>query len=134
MKKRETNGTALIEFALVLPLLVMILFGIVEFSLALYDKAMITNASREGARAGIVSQIPRVTPSEIEAVVNNYCQSFLISFGSNTPQTTVTPGLVFGDDLTVTVTYVYSFLVLPNLIQTLTGPIQLTATTIMKME
>ena len=42
------------EFAIVMPLLFVILFGIIEFGILLYDKAMITNASREGARAGIV--------------------------------------------------------------------------------
>ena len=49
---KGNNGASAVEFAVVLPLLVLP-FGIIEFSLALYDKAMITNASREGARAGI---------------------------------------------------------------------------------
>jgi Flp pilus assembly protein TadG len=48
------RGAAVVEFAFVLPLLLVILFGIIEFSFLLYDKAMLTNASREGARVGIV--------------------------------------------------------------------------------
>ncbi|HKK00735.1 MAG TPA: TadE/TadG family type IV pilus assembly protein, partial [Desulfuromonadales bacterium] len=58
MKRRHERGASAVEFALVLPLLLVILFGIIEFGFILYDKAMITNASREGARAGIVLYTP----------------------------------------------------------------------------
>ena len=50
----EQKGVAALEFAIILPVLLLLTCGIIEFSVALYDKAMITNASREGARAGIV--------------------------------------------------------------------------------
>jgi Flp pilus assembly protein TadG len=40
------SGAALVEFAIVLPLLLVLIFGMIEFSVMLYDKAMITNASR----------------------------------------------------------------------------------------
>ena len=52
-KSKEKGGSA-VEFALVLPILVVILFGIIEFGFVLYDKAVITNASSEAARQGIV--------------------------------------------------------------------------------
>ena len=66
------KGAAAVEFAIVLPLLLMLLFGIIEFSVILYDKAMITNASREGTRAGIVSRWPtKLTEAEIKTVVTN---------------------------------------------------------------
>ena len=54
MKIREQRGGAAVEFAIVLPVLVLLIFGMIEFSTLLYDKGVITNASREGARAGIV--------------------------------------------------------------------------------
>ena len=44
----------MVEFAIVLPLLLMLIFGMIEFSVMLYDKAMLTNATREGARFGIL--------------------------------------------------------------------------------
>jgi Flp pilus assembly protein TadG len=52
MKKiiNETCGAALVEFAIITPLLFVLLFGIIEFGIVLYDQAVITNASREGAR------------------------------------------------------------------------------------
>ena len=49
-----------------------------------YDKAMITNAAREAARAGIVLRNPRMTKAQVEAVASNFCQNKLISLGGNT--------------------------------------------------
>jgi Flp pilus assembly protein TadG len=135
-KVRNQKGVAAVEFALILPILVLLAFGIIEFSLILYDKAVITNASREGARAGIVSQSPRVSDGEIETVVDNYCKNYLVTFSTGTdPVTTVGwGGASFGDDLTVNVSFSYSFLVLPQFVSGVTGPINLTATTVMKLE
>jgi Flp pilus assembly protein TadG len=135
-KLKNQKGVAAVEFALVLPILVMMAFGIIEFSLILYDKAVITNASREGARAGIVSQSPRVADGEITTVVENYCKDYLVTFGTpNTPVSAIArTGSSFGDELTVAVTYSYGFLVLPNFITGITGPLDLTATTVMRME
>ncbi len=81
------SGASAVEFAIVLPILVLLVFGIIEFSVAFYDKAMITNASREGARAGIVFRVPPVTDEEITNVVNTYLGSSLITFGGPTPPT-----------------------------------------------
>ena len=119
-----------VEFALFLPVLVLLLFGIVEFSLLLFNKQILTNASREGARFGIIAGHDS---SSIIAEVNKYCAGNLISFESAaTPETTVTGALgSFGNDLTVTVTYDYDFLFLANLgFSTVT----LTAESVMKME
>jgi hypothetical protein len=52
-KRRRHGGTAAVEFALVLPVLLLLLFGIVEMSLLQYDLLVIANASREAARFGI---------------------------------------------------------------------------------
>jgi len=131
---RGQRGGAAIEFAIVLPVLVVLLFGIIEFSTFLYDKAVITNASREGARAGIRFNGP--TAEEVEDVVDNYCAGNLITFGSETDITTVASGVggASGTPCTVTVTYNYGFLVLPNFISELSGGINLTAQTVMRNE
>ena len=138
MKFNNKNGTAIVEFAIVLPILLLILMGIIEFSLILYDKAVLTNASREGARAGIVSQSPRVPDEYIQDVVKKYCKDFLITFGADTLEygdiVISRTGSSFGDDLTVTVTYRYDFLVLPSFMTTALGPINLVAQTLMKFE
>ena len=133
---KNQHGATAVEFAIVFPLLILLLFGIIEFSVILYDKAMITNASREGARAGIVSQLVRVSDTQIQGVVDNYCRLYLISFRSGAaPVTTVTrTGSTFGSELSVTVTYTYSFLALPQFVTGLVGPMNLTARTVMRME
>lgn len=139
MKRKRLNqkGAAAVEFALVLPVLLILVFGIVEFSVALYDKAVITNASREGARAGIVFRVPPMTDGEILDTVSTYCQNRLLTFGTPTQVTTtiVREGTgASGDDLTVQVQYQYGFLVIPKFITGITGGIQLDAQTIMRME
>lgn len=141
LKMGDKTGVSAVEFAIVLPVLILFLFGIIEFGILFYDKAVITNASREGARAGIVYRYPvPVTDAEIEQVVIDYCADYLINFAetSTEPLVTIIPtsttGLEAGDPLTVTVSYPYQFLVLPNFVTALTGPINLAATTVMRME
>ena len=131
------SGAALVEFAIVLPLLLVLIFGMIEFSVMLYDKAMITNASREGARTGIVYSYPTpISTAEITQTVDDYLQGHLISFGSSSTPNVAVSGecAATGDPLTVTVTYNYNWLVLPNFIQTLSGLMTLEAQTTMRCE
>jgi Flp pilus assembly protein TadG len=125
------RGVAAVEFALVAPVLVLLLFTIIEFSLVLFDKAVITNASREGARFGSVHDpTGAVDNAAIQAVVNNYLSNHLISLGSaNTAVVQPQRGIPTADDLTVTVNYTYDFLVLPDF-----ASINLGAVTVMKVE
>ena len=50
--KKGDRGATLVEFAVVLPLIIVLVMGIAEFSLAFKDWLTINHASREGARAG----------------------------------------------------------------------------------
>ncbi len=145
-KPRIQRGAAVVEFAVILPLLVVIVFGIIEFSVLLYDKAMVTNASRVGARVGIVATVDSwsVTEGKIGDAVNKYLRdqstgNFLLRSLGNpstiTATTTVTrTGGSPGGTLTVTVVYNYAFAVIPNLITSITGTIPLSATTVMRFE
>lgn len=141
--ENREKGASAVEFALILPVLMVILFGIIEFGFILYDKAIVTNASREGARRGIVysKDINGVTigvpASDITDTTTSYCASYLVSLGTGSaaPSTTVTGNCaVPGSSLTVTVTYPYSFLVLPNFVSGLTGGISLNGATVMRCE
>ena len=51
---RNKRGQALVEFAFILPFLLVIVGGIVDFGLAFFVGQVIENAAREGARAGAV--------------------------------------------------------------------------------
>lgn len=135
---KNQKGASAVEFALILPLLIMVIFGIIEFSLLLYNQHVITNASREGARAGVIAGLDR-SAYEHEDVSQktaaNYCSNFLVTFSDNpSPLSISTPpphAVDSGDDFILTVTYLYDFLILSNLG---IGSVTLDAKTIMKLE
>jgi hypothetical protein len=137
---REQHGGTLVEFAIIAPLLFVILFGIIDFGVLLYNRAVITNASREGARFGIVVRpTTRYDQSDISTVVTDYCTQRLVTFGPfDPPEVEANPNggvSSFGDDLEVRVTWEYGFLALPNLPGIgLNNPVTLTARTVMKYE
>ena len=135
-------GSNLVEFALVLPLLLVLMFGIVDFGLALFDKAVITNAAREGARTGVVFRAPPLSnaglTAEVQAAVTRYCSTYLVSFGPATNTTTVSwvrAGAQFssGDTLTVQVNYPYHYVVMSKLIPSL-GTLNLRSISVMRFE
>jgi hypothetical protein len=133
----QQRGAAVVEFALILPILLGLLVGGIDASLALYDKAVITNASREGARAGIVARNPPLTDAQIRQVVNQYAQSALVSLGANPAQPIVTiqKGSLGGDPtLQVTVSYTFEGIGLGSLFQSLGKPWVLQASTEMVYE
>ena len=52
---RHQRGQSLVEFALVIPLFLVLVFGIIDFGLGLKSWITITNAAREGARYAAVT-------------------------------------------------------------------------------
>ncbi|MFC1513248.1 TadE/TadG family type IV pilus assembly protein [Thermodesulfobacteriota bacterium] len=131
------RGASVLEFAIVLPILLVLLFGVIEFGFILYNKAMLTNAAREGVRAGIVAQSPRLDEDGIRAIVEKYCEDMLVSFGGSTVPTvvaTLPASLTFGNDLEVEVTYPYSFLLIPSFVPVIPPAVDLQARVIMKYE
>ena len=112
---KNQRGGAAVEFALVLPLLAIILFGTIDFSLLFYNKQVLSNASREGARSAIVEDHQNATgfPNDQINIIKNYCSNRLVTFGSsnsvNTP--TILSSTISGEVyLTATVTYDYQHL------------------------
>jgi Flp pilus assembly protein TadG len=132
LRPNKEEGASVVEFAILAPLFVVLLFGLVEFGLAMYSKGMLTNASREGARYGVVYSTPRRTDAQITAEVQKYLANagFLDSVSINVTGAQGTSGT----PLTVRVTYPYTFQVLPQFVSGLTGPLNLTANTVMLME
>lgn len=57
MGRPRTRGQALVEFALLLPVLVTLLFGILDLGRAVYAYNTIGNAARVGARVAAVNQL-----------------------------------------------------------------------------
>lgn len=54
---KEKDGQSVIEFALILPILLLVLFGITEFGRAIMVTNVLNTASREGARLAAVSPV-----------------------------------------------------------------------------
>jgi hypothetical protein len=54
MSSGREDGAAAVEFALLLPLLVLLLFGLMQFGLAFNTRIQATNAAREAARAAVI--------------------------------------------------------------------------------
>lgn len=75
------GGQSLVEFALVLPIFLLVLFAIVDFGMAFHAWITVTNSAREGARLGAV----RAAAADIDQRVRDTAGSL-------------------GDDLEVTVT------------------------------
>ena len=55
---RNEEGAAVVEFALVMPILALIIFGIIDFGRAFYTVNNIISAVREGARYGAILSAP----------------------------------------------------------------------------
>jgi len=66
--KRKEDGQSVVEFALVLPILLMVVLGIMEFGWLFYGNIVMTSAAREGARVAVVGG----TPTQIETAVKNH--------------------------------------------------------------
>lgn len=120
--RKNKDGATIVEFAVILPLLILMVFGIIEFSLIFYNKAIITNSAREGARAGVVwgpeldGKSYRLTKEKIEEIAGNYLGNYIITFGTPGPiviSSEPCKGESTTDEVTVTIQYTHSFFVLP---------------------
>ncbi|KRE62293.1 TadE/TadG family type IV pilus assembly protein [Nostocoides sp. Soil756] len=58
--RRRERGAAAVEFALLLPVLVLLIGGIVDYGRYFFTQVQLSNAAREGARAAIVGGDPAV--------------------------------------------------------------------------
>jgi len=138
------KGTTTVETAIIIMLLLLLIFGIIEFGLLLFNKQVLTNASREGARAGVVVGLGRSGGDAAEYltvsknVASGFCADHLVTFGSEALSILTSyneldgsGGPSRGDNLTVSLTYDYDFLILSSLG---IGPITLNAVSVMKLE
>lgn len=53
-KRQHESGQAMVEFTLILPLFILLLFGLVDFGCYFTHSLSVTSAAREGARAGVI--------------------------------------------------------------------------------
>jgi Flp pilus assembly protein TadG len=101
---RRENGSAMVEFAIIAPLLFVLIFGIIDFGRALFLMNNLTAAVREGARLAAVQSDPTTAASQ--TAVQNAVTAYIQNFGGTAPttQATVTPNIAGGKVYSVTVT------------------------------
>lgn len=68
--RKSEKGQALVEFALVLPILLLLILGMIEYGWALNGKITLTNAVREGARLAAINH----KESEAEQLVKEVAE------------------------------------------------------------
>lgn len=120
MQLKCQRGAQLVEFAFALPFFVLMIFLIIDFGFLVFNKAVLTNASREAARYATGLTATTWSTTEVAAVACNYARTSLISTRSGTHTTTcggsADPEIKvtgnnppqFGDPITVEIRYFYS--------------------------
>lgn len=107
------RGAVAVEFAIVVPVLIMILLGIIEFGLAFNSQLEVTNAAREGARSMVIRNSVSAADAAAEAATpglspaltsSEIAFSFTAADGSTTTQ--CGPGIT----ASATISYPYAFL------------------------
>lgn len=109
--RHRERGDGLVEFALILPVLMLVLMGILDLGRAVYAYNVVANSAREGARYGIAS------PSDTVGMIN-VARSSAVGLDPN--RITVTIDNPTSDTLRVAVSYDFH-LVTPLVAQVLGG-------------
>jgi Flp pilus assembly protein TadG len=108
---RSERGAELIEFALVAPILIFIIAGIIDFGMMFRTYEAVTNAAREGARVGV---LPGYDAPDVQTRVDAYLTASGLSGQRTTTVTNVPVATAAGvfTARSVNVQYVYQFAVL----------------------
>ena len=123
---RDETGQTMAEFAIVLPVLCVLLFGIIQLGIVFNNYVTLTDATRAGARKGAVGrQLPNPQGSTISAV-----RSSAADLNQTKLAVTVTSTWQPSADVTVNATYPYSISLLGMVVKS--G--RLTSTTTERVE
>jgi Flp pilus assembly protein TadG len=106
---RSEHGQTAVEFALVAPILIALLLGVVQAGIAFHDYLSVTDAARAVARKAILVRFTPLTQADINQIADNASPDL----DPNQLTATVTPDpsdpqfKTAGSTITVTVTYPY---------------------------
>jgi Flp pilus assembly protein TadG len=101
---RSERGQTLTEFAIVLPILALLLFGVIQFGITFNNYITLTDAVRAGARKGAVGR----RLSNPQGAVQTSVRNAATDLKSSDLQITVNSTWAQASDVTVTATYPYS--------------------------
>ena len=119
------KGQALVEFALVIPILIVIILAITEFGRVWMTMNVLTGAAREGVRAAAVNELGTT-------FANNAAQNVMTAAGMTGTTVTVS-GPNAANEMTVTVQMDYTVLT-GTIVPGLSGTFQLTRSATMRWE
>lgn len=125
---QSNRGQAMVEMAIVLPILLLLMMGIVDLGRVFSSYLVITNASREGAREAALGYSDDIIRERVAETTSQ--------LDSSTVETTVTPDQSKRDSgqmVTVQVNYQVN-LIAPLLNNVLPNPVRLQAATTMRVE
>jgi Flp pilus assembly protein TadG len=129
-RPRRRTAAAAVELAAVAPMLVLLIFGMVEFGRVMMVEQILTNAAREGARR---AALPGSTTGDAQTVVSNYLTSAGIN-GAGPADVSPDPSTAqAGTAITVTVSVPFSSVSWLPVAQWM-GNQTLTATVVMSKE
>lgn len=132
--RRNRSGAAVVEFAVVAPVFIILVLGMIETGRAVMVQQIMTNASREGARRAVLDG---VTDSEVRQAVIDYMAGASISIDASDIDVITNPPVApdFANSMTVTITVPFSQVSwLPTPIYFKGANSDLVATTTMRQE
>jgi Flp pilus assembly protein TadG len=122
------RSQSLVEFSLVLPVLLLLTLGIVDFSMGFKSYVELTNATREGARYAVVGNPAGAYPTDCTGldrgnVVSRVCKSADLDIASMTNVSVTYPtGQTSGDSVVVSAEYRYDLITpLSSVMELVTG-------------
>jgi uncharacterized protein (UPF0333 family) len=120
------KGQSIVEFALILPLVILMIFGILDFGRVFHAYLAIDHAGREAARA---ASIGKDNTTILNTAVND-----ATSIGLKSEQVVIDPSgsRSSGTEAKITISYPVTFLT--PIIGNLISPLTLTNTTVMRVE
>ena len=132
--QRGEKGQALVEFALLVPIFLMLLFAVVDFGMGFHSWITVTNSAREGARIGAVAA------TEQQIIDRVHDTATLINEDTNMDVLVTNAQGLPGESVVVQVDYDYDLITpLASLVAFLTGDIigptlELSSTAEMRLE
>ena len=135
LRNKKEDGQAMLEFALVLPIFLLILCGIIDFGWMFYNQLALNNISREGARYAVVSTAADNSTDEILHHIEGYIDDTYPVLGDvDITVKYTTPLSPVGGDVIVSIEKDFSYLT--PIISSVTGKPsrQLVSEVVMKVE
>jgi len=110
-RTRRRRGAAAVEFGIVAPIMLLAVFGLIEFGRMIMVKQSVTNAAREGCREAALATT--LSTSDVDTVVRNHLKAVVPNY-SDTSKLRVTcnpdslSGIASGTPITVDVAVNFS--------------------------